>query len=101
MLQVAINYDMNLAMQFNLPKKPRTYFSVHGSGILRIAFTLFGSTSIAFWLMTKPKNFLDFTSNVHFVGFSLNLYLRSHLNNFRKWTRCSSSVLDLVIMSSM
>jgi len=33
------------------PKKPQTCFSVHGSRISRMAFTLSGSTSIPFWLM--------------------------------------------------
>ena len=92
---------MNLTMYFNLPKKPQTCFSVRGSGISRIAFTLSRSTSIPFWLTTKLSNFLNFTPNVHFAGFSLNLYLCNRPNNFHKLTRCSSSVLDLAIMSSM
>jgi len=54
----------------------------------------------AFLAHNKPRNFPDLTSKVHFMRFNLNRYLCSLLNNFHKFTRCSSSVFDLAIMSS-
>ena len=46
--EVPINCDMNLVMQFRRPKKPQTCFSVCGSCISRMAFTLSRSISIPF-----------------------------------------------------
>ncbi|TYK20950.1 hypothetical protein E5676_scaffold284G00980 [Cucumis melo var. makuwa] len=69
---VGVKCEINLDMEFNLPRKPRISFSVLGDGISMIALTLSGSTLISSSLTMNVSSFLEVAPNVHLGGFNFN-----------------------------
>ena len=70
---MSVNLAMKRMVYYNLPRKPLISLSILRAGMSSMALIFSGSTSIPHLLTICPSNFLEVTSNVHFLRFNRNM----------------------------